>query len=33
LTRIDSILRAILRAGGFELIELADVPPRVIISE
>jgi N utilization substance protein B len=33
LTRIDSILRAILRAGAFELIELADVPPRVIISE
>ena len=29
LTRIDSILRAILRAGAFELIELADVPPRV----
>jgi len=33
LTRIDSILRAILRAGAFELMELADVPPRVIISE
>jgi N utilization substance protein B len=33
LTRIDSILRAILRAGAFELLELADVPPRVIISE
>jgi transcription antitermination protein NusB len=33
LTRIDSILRAILRAGAFELIELGDVPPRVIISE
>jgi N utilization substance protein B len=33
LTRIDSILRAILRAGAFELIELTDVPPRVIISE
>jgi transcription antitermination protein NusB len=29
LTRIDSILRA----GALELIELADVPPRVIISE
>src|SRR5947207_3484932 len=33
LTRIDSIVRAILRAGAFELIELGDVPPRVIISE
>jgi N utilization substance protein B len=33
LTRIDSILRAILRAGAFELAELANVPPRVIISE
>jgi N utilization substance protein B len=33
LTRIDSILRAILRAGAFELIELSDVPPRVVISE
>ena len=33
LTRIDSILRAILRAGTYELAELGDVPPRVIISE
>jgi N utilization substance protein B len=33
LTRIDSILRAILRAGAFELAELTDVPPRVVISE
>jgi transcription antitermination protein NusB len=33
LTRIDSILRAILRAGAFELLELTDVPPRVVISE
>ena len=33
LTRIDSILRAILRAGAFELIELAHVPSRVVISE
>jgi transcription antitermination protein NusB len=33
LTRIDSILRAILRAGAFELMDLANVPPRVIISE
>ena len=33
LTRIDAILRAILRAGLFELIERADVPARVVISE
>src|SRR5262245_44905057 len=33
LTRIDSILPAILRAGAFELIELSHVPPRVVISE
>jgi transcription antitermination protein NusB len=33
LTRIDSIVRAILRAAAFELMELKDVPPRVIISE
>jgi N utilization substance protein B len=33
LTRIDSIVRAILRAAAFELIELGDVPPRVVISE
>ena len=33
LTRIDSILRAILRAGAFELQELGDVPSRVVISE
>ena len=33
LVRIDSILRAILRAGAFELMELADVPARVVISE
>ena len=33
LTRIDSIVRAILRAAAFELIELGDVPARVIISE
>ena len=33
LVRIDSIVRAILRAGAFELIELTDVPPRVVISE
>jgi len=33
LTRIDSIVRAILRAAAFELMELQDVPPRVVISE
>jgi len=33
LTRVDSIVRAILRAAAFELMELADVPPRVVISE
>ena len=33
LTRIDSIVRAILRAGVFELMELGDVPVRVVISE
>lgn len=33
LARIDSILRAILRAGLFELIERTDVPPRVVINE
>jgi N utilization substance protein B len=33
LTRIDSILRAILRGGAFELIERTDIPARVIISE
>jgi N utilization substance protein B len=33
LGRIDSILRAILRAGVFELLERPDVPARVIINE
>lgn len=33
LHRIDSIVRAILRAGAFELMELTDVPPRVVISQ
>jgi transcription antitermination protein NusB len=33
LVRIDSIVRAILRAATFELIEMPDVPPRVVISE
>jgi N utilization substance protein B len=33
LNRIDAILRAILRAGAFELIERKDVPARVVITE
>jgi N utilization substance protein B len=33
LVRVDSILRAILRAGSFELLERADVPARVVINE
>ncbi len=33
LARIDSILRAILRSGAYELIERSDVPAKVVISE
>ena len=33
LIRVDAILRAILRAAGLELLDLADVPARVVISE
>jgi N utilization substance protein B len=33
LARIDSILRAILRAGGFELVARKDVPAKVVIDE
>jgi transcription antitermination protein NusB len=33
LTRIDSILRATLRAGAFELVERSDVPAKVVITE
>ncbi|GAB4512122.1 MAG: transcription antitermination factor NusB [Roseibium sp.] len=33
LKRIDSLLRAILRCGSFELLRRKDVPARVIISE
>jgi N utilization substance protein B len=33
LVRVDAILRAILRAGAFELREEADVPVRVVINE
>jgi N utilization substance protein B len=33
LKRVDAILRAILRAGAYELAERHDIPPRVTISE
>jgi N utilization substance protein B len=33
LTRVDSILRAILRAGGLELVARRDVPAKVVIDE
>ncbi|HEY6578584.1 MAG TPA: transcription antitermination factor NusB [Rhizomicrobium sp.] len=33
LQRIDSILRAILRAAGFELFARSDIPARVVIDE
>ncbi|MFY8152690.1 MAG: transcription antitermination factor NusB, partial [Hyphomicrobiales bacterium] len=33
LKRIDAILRAILRAGAYELQERTDVPPKVAINE
>jgi transcription antitermination protein NusB len=33
LLRLDSVLRAILRAGAYELIHRRDVPPRVSLSE
>jgi N utilization substance protein B len=33
LTRVDSILRAILRAGAYEILERSDIPARVVISE
>jgi N utilization substance protein B len=33
LVRVDAILRAILRAGTFELLERPDVPARVAINE
>lgn len=31
--RLEAVLRAVLRAGAFELSERPDVPPRVVISE
>jgi transcription antitermination protein NusB len=33
LSRVDSILRAILRAGAYELIARLDVPAKVVIDE
>ena len=33
LTRIEAVLRAILRAGGYELAFRKDVPARVVITE
>jgi N utilization substance protein B len=33
LVRVDAILRAILRAGAFELLDDAEVPVRVVINE
>ena len=33
LTRVDSILRAVLRAGAYEILARSDVPARVAISE
>jgi transcription antitermination protein NusB len=33
LERLETVLRAILRAGAFELLALSDIPARVVISE
>ncbi|MEM1343534.1 MAG: transcription antitermination factor NusB [Pseudomonadota bacterium] len=33
LGRIDATLRALFRAGGFELAERPDIPPKVVIGE
>jgi N utilization substance protein B len=33
LGRIDSILRALLRAGSYELLGRSDVPPKVVMDE
>jgi N utilization substance protein B len=33
LSRLDSTLRAILRAGAYELTSIKDLPPAVVISE
>jgi N utilization substance protein B len=33
LSRLDAVLRALLRAGAYELVHRRDIPPRVSISE
>ena len=33
LPRLETTLRAILRAGAYELLARSDIPPRVVISE
>jgi transcription antitermination protein NusB len=33
LKRIDAVLRAVLRAGAYELMHRKDVPPKAVISE
>ena len=33
LKRVEAILRAVLRAGAYELMQRADIPARVIVSE
>ncbi|MCC5980719.1 MAG: transcription antitermination factor NusB [Oceanicaulis sp.] len=33
LSRLDATVRAILRAGGYELLKRADVPTKVVINE
>ncbi|PWE17990.1 transcription antitermination factor NusB [Marinicauda salina] len=33
LSRLDATLRAVLRAGAYELLERADVPAKVVINE
>ena len=33
LQRLDAVLRAILRAGAFELVHQGDVPPRITLKE
>jgi len=33
LDRLEAVLRAVLRAGAYELVHRADVPPRVSVSE
>jgi len=33
LPRLEAVLRAVLRAGAFELVHRSDIPPRVAVSE